>query len=201
MKTMWNALALLASGLVASGLTASALSAQAQAAPEYHLEKTHVDVLFSVSHLGFTEKHGSFREIDATLACDPEQLEACKVEVVIRADSIDTAHAARDKDIKGERFLDVAKFPEIRFVSRKVTRAGAKGLRIEGDLTMHGVTKPFTLEATLNKAGPNPFDKRPTLGFSARGVLKRSEFGVSGLVPMIGDDVTIVIDAEFNRPV
>jgi polyisoprenoid-binding protein YceI len=196
MKTTWNALALLASGLVAS-----ALAVPAQAAPEYHLEKTHVDVLFSVSHLGFTEKHGSFRDLDATLACDPEQLEACKVEVTIRADSIDTAHEGRDKDLKGERFLDVAKFPEIRFVSRKVTRAGAKGLRIEGDLTMHGVTRPLTLDATLNKAGPNPFDKRPTLGFSARGVLKRSEFGVSGLLPMIGDDITIVIDAEFNRPV
>ena len=200
MKTTWRTLALLVSGVAGMGLMAPVFSAQAKAAPEYHLEKTHVDVLFSVSHLGFTEKHGSFRDLDATLTCDPEQVEACKVEVILRADSIDTAHEARDKDLKGERFLDVAKFPEIRFVSRKVTKSGAKGLRIEGDLTMHGVTRPLTLDATLNKAAPNPFDKRPTLGFSARGVLKRSEFGVSGLLPMIGDDVTIVIDAEFNRP-
>ncbi|MEP7243324.1 MAG: YceI family protein [Gammaproteobacteria bacterium] len=72
-------------------------------------------------------------------------------------------------------------------------------LLIEGGFTMHGVTKPLTLKATLNKVGPNPFDKRPTLGFSARGSLKRSDFGVSGLLPMIGDEIPVTIDAEFNR--
>ena len=185
---------------LACALTAVVSAQASAAAPDYHLEKTHVDVLFSVSHLGFTQKHGSFRDVDATLACEPEKIEACRVEVVIQAGSIDTAHEARDKDLKGERFLDVAKYPEIRFVSRKVTRADAKSIRIEGDLTLHGVTKPFTLDATLNKAAPNPFDKRPTVGFSARGVLKRSDFGVSGLLPMIGDEVTVTIDAEFNRP-
>lgn len=166
---------------------------------EYQLEKTHVDVLFAVSHLGFTQKHGSFRDLDAKLNCDPEKLAACRVEVVIRAESIDTGHEGRDKDLKSERFFDVAKYPEIRFVSRKVSPAKDHGLRVEGELTLHGVTKPLTLEGTLNKVGPNPFDKKPTLGFSAHGVLKRSEFGVSGLLPMIGDEVSITIDAEFNH--
>ena len=73
-------------------------------------------------------------------------------------------------------------------------------MRIEGDLTLHGVTKPLTLEARLNKAGPNPFDKKPTLGFSGTGALKRSDFGMSNYLPMIGDVVTLTIDAEFNRP-
>ena len=103
--------------------------------------------------------------------------------------------------MKGERFLDAAKYPEIRFVSRKVTKVGTTGLHIEGELTMHGVTKPLALDATLNKSAPNLFDKRPTLGFSAHGVLKRSEFGVAGLLPMIGDEVTITIDAEFNHAI
>ena len=177
-----------------------AIAAEAYAASaEYQLEKTHVDVLFAISHLGFTQKHGSFRDLDAKLNCDPEKLEACRVEVVIRAASIDTGSDARDKDLKGDRFFDVARFPEIRFVSRKVTRTQANGLRVEGELTLHGVTKPLTLEGTLNKVGPNPFDKRPTLGFSAHGELKRSEFGLTGLIPMIGDDVSITIDAEFNH--
>ena len=182
-------------------LLAAGSIAGAQAAPaEYHLEKTHVDVLFAISHLGFTQKHGSFRDLDATLTCESEAMDSCRVEVVLRANSIDTGFEARDKDVKGERFLDAAKYPDIRFVSRKVTRSGANGLHIEGELTMHGVTKPLALDATLNKTGPNPFDKRPTLGFSAHGTLKRSEFGVSGLLPMIGDDVAVTIDAEFNRP-
>ena len=178
-----------------------AIAAQAHSAgADYTLEKTHVDVLFAVSHLGFTQKHGSFRDLDAKLNCDPDKLETCRLEVVIRAESIDTGVEARDKDLKSERFFDVAKFPEVRFVSRKVTPAKGNAVRVEGELTLHGVTKPLTLEATLNKVGPNPFDKKPTLGFSARGILKRSEFGMSALVPMIGDDVAITIDAEFNRP-
>jgi polyisoprenoid-binding protein YceI len=167
----------------------------------YQLEKTHVDVLFAVSHLGFTQKHGSFRDLDAKLDCDPEKLEACKVEVVIRAASIDTGHEGRDKDLKSDRFFDVVKYPEIRFVSRKVSRARDNGVRVEGELTLHGVTKPLTLEGTLNKIGPNPFDNKPTLGFSVHGALKRSDFGVAALIPRIGDDVTITIDAEFNHAI
>jgi polyisoprenoid-binding protein YceI len=166
---------------------------------EYQLEKTHVDVLFAISHLGFTQKHGSFRDLDAGLNCDPEKLEACRVDVVIRAASIDTGSEARDKDLKSDRFFDVARYPEIRFVSRKVSSTKGNGLRVEGELTLHGVTKPLTLAGTLNKVGPNPFDKKPTLGFSAHGELKRSDFGLSGLLPMIGDEVSITIDAEFNR--
>jgi polyisoprenoid-binding protein YceI len=185
--------------LLAAGLALAVVRAD-DAADVYKLEKTHVDLLFSVSHLGFTQKHGSFRDLDATLQCRPEQIEACHVEVVVRADSIDTGVEARDKDLRSDRFFDTAKYPDIRYVSRKVTRGGSNGLRIEGDLTLHGITKPLTLDATFNKLAPNPFDQRPTLGFSAHGALKRSDFGVSGLLPMIGDDVTIVIDAEFNRP-
>ena len=89
--------------------------------------------------------------------------------------SIDTGFEARDNDLRSGQVLNAAQFPEMRFESLRVTRAGTDGLRIEGTLTLHGVTKPLTLDATLNKVGPNPFDQRPTLGFSARGTLKRSE--------------------------
>jgi polyisoprenoid-binding protein YceI len=183
-----------------AGLALAAL-ALADGTPDvYKVEKTHVDLLFSVGHFGFTQKHGAFRDLDATLTCHPENIEACRVEVIVRADSIDTGDEARDKDLRSERFFDTAKYPEIRFLSRKVTRNGLTGLTIEGDLTMHGVTKLLSLDATFNKLAPNPFDQRPTLGFSAHGTLKRSDFGITGLLPMIGDEVSIVIDAEFNRP-
>jgi len=87
----------------------------------------------------------------------------------------------------------------MKFVSTKVTPGPKQALLIEGNLTLHGVTKPLTLNATLNKVGANPFDHKPTLGFSATGSLKRSDFGMSTYLPMIGDVVTIAIDAEFNR--
>jgi polyisoprenoid-binding protein YceI len=173
----------------------------AQSAPmDYRLEKTHVDLLFTIDHLGFSGKHGSFRDLDATLTCDPQALESCRVEAVVKTTSIDTGFEARDNDLRSDKFLNVAQFPEMRFASRKITRNGTNSLRIEGDLTLHGVTKPLILDATLNKVGPNPFDQRPTLGFSAHGTLKRSDFGITALLPFIGDEVRITIDAEFNRP-
>jgi polyisoprenoid-binding protein YceI len=173
----------------------------ARAADTYHLEKTHVDLLFSISHAGFTEKHGSFRDLDATLQYDAARPENSQVTVVVKTDSLDTAFAPRDKDVKSDKFLDVAKYPEMRFVSTKVTREPDERLRIDGQLTLHGVTKPLTLHARLNKEAPNPFDKRPTLGFSATGSLKRSDFGIATYIPVIGDEVSLTIDAEFNRSV
>jgi polyisoprenoid-binding protein YceI len=170
------------------------------AADTYHLEKTHVDLLFAINHAGFTEKHGSFRELDATLNYDADKPDNSEVTVTVKTDSVDTGNPARDADLKSEKFFDVAKYPEMRFVSTKVTREADQSLRIEGQLTLHGVTKPLTLHAKLNKAAPNPFDKRPTLGFSASGSLQRSDYGMSTYVPVIGDTVTITIDAEFNRP-
>lgn len=182
-----------------TAMLAVGVASAASAADTYHLEKTHVDLLFSISHAGFTEKHGSFRDLDATLEYDAAKPENSQVTVVVKTDSLDTAFAPRDKDVKSEKFLDVAQYPEMRFVSTKVTREPDHMLRIDGDLTLHGVTKPLTLHAKLNKEAPNPFDKRPTLGFSATGSLKRSDFGIATYIPVIGDEVNLTIDAEFNR--
>jgi polyisoprenoid-binding protein YceI len=170
------------------------------AAETYQLEKTHVDLLFSINHAGFTEKHGSFRELDATLRYDEQHPENSQIDVTVKTASVDTGFPARDTDLKSDKFFDVAKYPEMHFVSTKVAREANQGLRIDGELTLHGVTKPLTLHAKLNKAAPNPFDKKPTLGFSASGSLQRSKFGMSTYLPMIGDAVTLTIDAEFNRP-
>jgi polyisoprenoid-binding protein YceI len=189
MRRQWIAL------LMAAGFVSQALAAET-----YQLEKTHVDLLFSINHAGFTEKHGSFRELDATLQYDAQKPEDSHVTVTVKTDSVDTGFPARDADLKSAKFLDVAKYPEMRFVSTKVTRNADQTLRIDGDLTLHGVTKPVTLQAKLNKAAPNPFDKRPTVGFSATGSLQRSDFGIATYLPVIGDVVSITIDAEFNHP-
>ncbi len=177
------------------------VSASALAAPEtYQLEKTHVDLLFAINHAGFSQKHGSFRQLDATLVYDGQKPESSEVKVTVKTDSLDTAFPARDEDVKGPKFLDTAKYPEMTFTSTRVTRSGEKTLKVEGNLTLHGVTRPIVLDATLNQLGPNPFDKRPTVGFSATGTLKRSDFGIATYLPVIGDVVTITIDAEFNHP-
>jgi len=186
--------------IISMAFAALGTTSAAFAAENYQLEKSHADLLFSIEHAGFTQKHGWFRDFDGTLQYDAAKPENSKVTITVKTDSLDTALLARDKDVKGAMFLDTVKFPDMRFVSTKVTPAANHELRIEGDLTLHGVTKPITLNAKLNKVGPNPFDQRPTLGFSATGSLKRSDFGIAQYLPMIGDVVTITLDVEFNHP-
>lgn len=185
--------------LVSIAVIALGVSSVSLAAETYQLEKSHADLLFSIEHAGFTQKHGWFREFDGTLQFDAAKPENSRVTIIVKTDSLDTAMAARDKDVKGEMFLDTGKYPEMRFVSTKVVPGADNELHIEGNLTLHGVTKPLTLKAKLNKSGPNPFDQRPTLGFSATGSLKRSDFGIAQYLPLIGDVVNITLDVEFNH--
>jgi polyisoprenoid-binding protein YceI len=180
---------------VASALIAGSVSAAPVA---YTLNKDHTDVVFEISHFGFSNKHGWFRDMSGTLNLDAENPEGSSVSVTIKTASIDTNHAKRDQDLSGPPFLDVAKFADMTFVSTRVVRTGADTADITGALTLHGVTRPLLLHAKLNKIAPNPFDHTPTAGFRATGALKRSDYGVSAFLPMIGDDVAITIDAEFS---
>lgn len=178
---------------------ALAIASSSEAADAYKIDKNHADLMFSIDHAGFTRKHGSFRDFDGDLQFDEGKPENSRITVTIRTASLDTAYPGRDQDLKSGQFLDTAKFPEMRFESTKVVAGKNQALRVEGNLTLHGVTKSLVLDAKLNKAGPNPFDKTPTLGFSASGSLKRSDFGITTFLPMIGDDIEITMDVEFRR--
>jgi len=164
----------------------------------YQINKDHTDVVFTVNHIGYTMKHGWFRDISGTLLIDTLAPEGAKLEVTIKSGSVDTNHAQRDKDISKPGWFDVAQFPDIRFVSTKVTRLGADAADVTGNLTLHGVTHPLVLHVKLNKAAPSPFGQQPTLGFTATGSLKRSDYGMTQLLPIIGDQVDIVIDSELS---
>lgn len=168
------------------------------AATTYQLNRDHTDVSFSINHLGFSAKHGWFRDVSGTLVIDPAAPEGAKLDVTIKSGSVDTNHAERDKHISAPGWLDVGRFPDIRFVSTKVSRLGNDLADVTGDLSLHGITKPVTLRVKFNKSGVNPFDGTPTLGFTATGSLKRSDFGMAEFLPAIGDQVDIVIDTEFS---
>src|SRR5689334_877561 len=102
--------------LVPATIIALGAASASVAGETYQLEKTHVDLLFSISHLGFTQKHGSFRDLDATLQYDATHPEKSTVSVMVKTDSLDTAFGPRDQDLKGDKFFDVVKYPEMTFV-------------------------------------------------------------------------------------
>ncbi|MCE9649169.1 MAG: YceI family protein [Parvibaculum sp.] len=166
-------------------------------ADEYVIDGAHTHVGFTISHLGFSETYGVFKNVSGTLTLDEKAPEASKIDVTIQTASLDTADDARDEHVKGKDFLDVATYPTMTFKSTKVDVTGKDMATVTGDLTLHGVTKPVGLIVKLNKAGPSPMDKsRQVAGFSAIGKLKRSDFGITTYPPAIGDEVTLAISTE-----
>ena len=113
--------------------------------------------------------------------------------------SVTTTNPKLDEHLKSPDFFDVAKFPTASFKAGTITVTGPAAGTIAGQLTLHGVTKPVVLKASFNGAGVNPVSKKYVLGFDATTVLKRSEFGITTYVPMVGDEVTLTISGEFNR--
>jgi polyisoprenoid-binding protein YceI len=165
----------------------------------YSVEPVHTRVLFSVSHMGFSTWYGEFTGASGALTLDPKAPAKSAVEVRVPVASVSTTNAKLDGELKSDQWLDAGKFPEIAFKSEKVILTGKDKADIEGQLTLHGVTRPVTLHATFNGAGVNVMDKKYTVGFDAKGRIKRSDFGVKTYVPLIGDEVDLILSAAFEQ--
>jgi len=175
----------------------------------YTVDKAHTSVIFRVDHLSFSHWTGRFTHVDAQLQFDPANIPASRVTVTIDPRSIEADNPPADflKALAGKDWLDADQFPEMTFRTKSVETTGARAFRIKGELTLHGVTRPLTLEARYNGGyAGHPFDPHARIGFSAHGTLKRSEFGVSYGIPAPGttmgvsDAVEIVVETEFTGP-
>jgi polyisoprenoid-binding protein YceI len=172
---------------------------QAVQAGTYNVEPAHTRILFSVLHMGFTHYFGDFTGVSGKLNLDPKNVAGATVKVSFPTASVSTTNATLDGELKGGQWLDAGANPTITFVSTQVTPTGPRTARIVGDLTLHGVTHPVTLDAAFNAAGPNGLSHKYTVGFDAVGHLNRSDFGVKTYVPLISDNVDIIISAAFER--
>ena len=166
-------------------------------AGSYALETSHARVAFAVDHMGFSTWYGDFSGTKGSLTLDPANVAASKLDITIPAASVTTTNAIVDKELKA--WFAVEKFPNITFKSTTVTSTGKDTAKVTGDLTFHGVTKPVTLDVKFHGAGSNPMSKAYTVGFDATGSLKRSDYGVSKYVPIVGDKVDLFISAPFEK--
>jgi len=196
---------LIASFLVATALFAAPVAAQdvtrdpaAVKAGTYKVEPTHAKVTYAISHLGFSTYYGTFPKLDGTLVIDPADPTKSKVDIVIDVAAVDSNDDKLDAHLRAADFFDTEKFPTATFKSTKVERTGPNTAKVTGDLTLKGVTKPVTLDATFNQAGINFISKVYTIGFDAVGTIKRSDWGITTYVPAVGDEVTLRIGAEFQ---
>lgn len=163
----------------------------------YAIEPDHTQVIFTVNHLGFTEYSGMFTNPKGTLTLDPANPAAAKIEVTFPIAGVRTTVTALDEAIQKADLLDAAKFPTATFVSTKIVVAGSNAT-IAGNLTLHGVTKPVTLKARFIGAGREFWgDKKMAFGFEAGTTIKRSDFGITASIPLVGDRVDLHINAGF----
>lgn len=171
---------------------------KAAKAGTYKVDPYHTQVVFSLSHLGFTNFTGALADTTGSLEFDPKNIAESKLTISIPTSSILTHVAKLNDELKSADWLDSTKYPDATFTATKVTASGNNVATIVGDLTLHGVTKPVTLKARFLGAGVNPIDKAYTVGFEATGTIKRSDFAVSKYVPLVGDEVHLTIAGAFE---
>jgi len=157
-------------------------------------------VRYGVDHMGFSEYWGTFPGATGTLTFDPKAIAATKINVKVPIYQVETTNRELNGQLFSDEFFDAENYPWMTFSSTKVVRTGPKTFKVTGDLTMHNITKPIVLDVTFHGAGHDPFTGKDIIvGFDAKGVLMRSEFGLGKYVPIVSDETTIAISAEFRR--
>lgn len=175
-------------------------SASAFAAPQtYQIDPSHTYVLYTWSHMGFSHPTGNFKNVTGTIVFDQEEPTASKVDVTIPLSGLDTDVDDLDTHLRKADFFDADKYPTITFKSTKIEQGASDNqFKVTGDLTLHGVTRPIVLDATLNKVGE--MMGTPRIGFDATASVKRSDFGMGAYVPNISDDIPLRISSEAFIP-
>lgn len=168
-------------------------------AGEYALDKEHAYVNFKIEHLGLSTVVGRFNRVDASLDFDPGKVTDLQLDGVIQTESIDMNNAELESLLRGSSWLDTSRFAEATFSTTSVSAVSENTFDVEGDLTLRGITKTLSLEATFKGGADNLLTGKYTLGFSASGSFLRSDFGIDAFAALVADEVFIEIHAEFQK--
>jgi polyisoprenoid-binding protein YceI len=187
--------------LLASGAAAADPTSRDPAkvpAGSYDLDPRHASLLVKVPHLGgFSRYTMRFRVLTGAFTYDPANWQATKVAISVDPKSIDTEDNAFNKTVAG--YFEPEKYPVINFTSTALTTNEEGKGQLNGELTLHGVTKPVVLDVEFNGVGPGLLGAGTRMGFSGTGKIKRSEFGVTGGRPFAGDTVDLAFEVEFVK--
>jgi polyisoprenoid-binding protein YceI len=166
----------------------------------YDVDSRETLVRYGVDHMGFSEFWGTFPGATGTLVIDPKAIGATKLDVRVPIAQVETTNRELNGELFSDEFFDAENYPWMKFSSTNVTRTGSRTFKVSGDLTMHNVTRPVVLDVTFHGAGNNPFTgKEVFVGFDAKGMVKRSDFGLGKYVPIVSDETTITISAAFKK--
>jgi polyisoprenoid-binding protein YceI len=165
----------------------------------YVPDDRHAYISFSYSHLGLSNPQLFFTDFDATLELNGSNIGDSSVNIVIDAASIDSAIPELDDDLRSDRFFDVVNHPDITFQSTSYEQSSESTGQLTGDLSVRGVSNPVTLDVKINSAAMNRMTRKEMLGVSATGTINRSDYGLDTLLPMVGDEVSLEIQVEFEK--
>lgn len=190
-------------------LTATTAAALLAATATAHAESwvpdpTHTEVLIAWNHSGFSIQTAKFNEVEGALEFTPGDIGGASADFSVIVSSVDTGVPNFDNDLKGADFFDAEAYPTIRFVSTSVEQTGDMTVKATGDLTIKDVTKPAIFDITVHKIGEHPvgqffdFYKGEWLGMTATTTINRSEWGISGFIPVGSDAIDITINTEMR---
>ena len=185
--------------LLSSCLLAFALAAPAAAAT-YEIDARHTQVFFTYGHGGYSNLKGRLNEVSGRFDFDPADPSRSSIEVTLPMSSLSTGVPKLDAHLASADFFDVAQFPTASFKSTAVTVRGENRLSVAGDLSIHGVTRPVVFEVTINSTAPSARSKMPAAGFDATATIRRSDFGVDGMLGAVPDEVRLDISMEARVP-
>ena len=191
------AAAVLTTSIAAAQTPASHVAADVKLG-RYVVEPSHTQILFGVDHMSFTTYYGSFAGASGTLDLSSD-VGADKLTITVPTASVATTSSKLVSELVGAEWLDATRFPNATFTSTSLVRTGTDTADITGDFTLHGVSRPLTLHARFVGAGIDPIDGKYTVGFSATGSFRRSQFGVAKYIPLVGDEVSLTLSGAFEK--
>jgi polyisoprenoid-binding protein YceI len=175
------------------------LSTMAQDA--WKSDKAHSQLTFSVLHKGLADVSGVFKDFSTTIASTKPDFSDAVIEMTADVASINTGNDMRDNHLRTADFFDVATFPKMTFKSTSLQKAGTDKYTLTGDLTLHGVTKPVTMNLWYRGSATNPQNNKASAGFQLTGTIKRSDFNIGAKFPaaMLSDEIAVKADGEFGK--
>jgi len=184
-----------------SFLAVALLCTQAFAQTAWKVDPFHAKLTFSVTHLGISDVAGLFKTFDVTVTTSKTDFSDAVFELSADVASINTGVEMRDNDLRSAHFFEVEKYPAMTFKSTSIKKISKDKYKLTGNLTLHGITKPVTMDLWYRGSAENPMNKVTSAGFQLTGSLKRSDFGIGPNYPepLIGDNVSIKADGEFVK--
>jgi polyisoprenoid-binding protein YceI len=178
--------------ILATSLSAAAFPARG--AESFKIDPVHSSVIFSIKHLGVTDFYAFFKDVSGTVTFDKADPAKSSVDLTVPVESLDSRNAKRDQHLKSPDFFNAKQFPTLSFKSKKVEGTGDL-YKVSGDFTLHGVTKPITIEFKKGAEGKG-MEGEVRGGGETRFTIKRSDYGMNFMQGALGDEVNIIVSVE-----